>query len=147
MANQESQEKKRWLSRYRELVETANAYCKQAGEWYDRAVSTTKPLTGLPRASSPPRTDECYAKYMDCVSVSSEYAEGASKAMRQIRDAIEAVSDEKCRELLTHRYISGLKWYEIAGVMQYDQRWILKLHGKALGMVDVKHATKRHPET
>ena len=97
MANQESQEKKRWLSRYRELVKTANAYYKQAGEWYDRAVSTTKPLTGLPRASSPPRTDECYAKYMDCVSVSSEYAEGASKAMRQIRDAIEAVSDEKCR--------------------------------------------------
>ena len=34
--------------------------------------------------------------------------------------------------MLFYRYISGLAWWEIAEKMNYTERWVLKIHGKAL---------------
>lgn len=35
-------------------------------------------------------------------------------------------------DVLFYRYIKGLEWWEIAEKMNYSERWVLKIHGKAL---------------
>lgn len=43
---------------------------------------------------------------------------------RRVRASIEAVPDEEYRQLLTLRYIEGMKWNKIAKIMVYDEGYI-----------------------
>lgn len=65
---------------------------------------------------------------------------------KEIESVIRAVEDSTLRTLLEYRYINGKKWEEIALMMGYDYRYILKIHGKALSLLpsDLKKDTKRH---
>ena len=40
--------------------------------------------------------------------------------------------------LLELRYLEGKTWDEIAKAMDYDLRWIYRLHGKALKEIEVQ---------
>ena len=62
---------------------------------------------------------------------------------KEIESVIRAVEDSTLRTLLEYRYINGKKWEEIALMMGYDYRWVLRLHGRALELVDEK-AIKSH---
>lgn len=43
---------------------------------------------------------------------------------KRVKASIEAVPDEECRQLLTLRYIEGMKWDDIAKVMTYEEGYI-----------------------
>lgn len=64
----------------------------------------------------------------------------------EIIDFINQVENPNYRLLLELRYISGNTWEEIADKMQYDLRWIYRLHGKALREINNTplKAIKRH---
>jgi len=47
-------------------------------------------------------------------------------------DAIEAVEEERLREVLELYYIDGFTWDQVAETMGKDKRWIFRLHGRAL---------------
>ena len=42
------------------------------------------------------------------------------------------MKSENEKDVLFYRYIKGLEWYEIAEILKYSERWIHKIHGKAL---------------
>ena len=50
----------------------------------------------------------------------------------KVEAAIERVPDVRAREILRLRYINGKKWEEIAVELNYNYRWVTKLHGEAL---------------
>lgn len=50
----------------------------------------------------------------------------------QIETAIQTVSNADLRLLLKLRYIDGDTWETIAVKMNYNYRWTLYLHGRAL---------------
>lgn len=54
------------------------------------------------------------------------------KAFQRVQDSIEALKDGREKELLTLRYIRGLKWEEIAVKMGYSWQHIHKIHARAL---------------
>ena len=71
---------------------------------------------------------------------------------KEIEGIIRAVEDNILRTLLEYRYINGKKWEEIALMMGYDYRYILKIHGKALSLLPsdlgkkkTLKDTRRHP--
>ena len=70
---------------------------------------------------------------------------------KEIEGIIRAVEDSTLRTLLEYRYINGKKWEEIALMMGYDYRYILKIHGKALSLLPsdlgkkTLKDTRRHP--
>lgn len=49
-----------------------------------------------------------------------------------IEEAINNLQDTKEQDVLFYRYIKGLAWWEIAEKMRYSDRWVRKLHGRAL---------------
>lgn len=55
----------------------------------------------------------------------------------KIEYAIEAVQDDRQRELLRLRYLCGQTWASIASKMGVDVRWIYILHGRALSHISV----------
>lgn len=56
--------------------------------------------------------------------------------VRDERRALEAIirrlPDRRHREILRRRYCQGETWEKICGVMCYERRYMLKLHGEAL---------------
>lgn len=52
-------------------------------------------------------------------------------------DAIDRVDEARLREVLELYYLDGYTWEQVAKMMQLDQRWVYRLHGKALQKVRV----------
>lgn len=56
----------------------------------------------------------------------------------EIIDAIELVPDNTCRTILFERYINFKQWHQIARVVNYDEKHIIKhLHPKALNYIKI----------
>lgn len=51
---------------------------------------------------------------------------------QKIRTRIERMEDENEKDVLTYRYLRGMKWEDIAVKMNIGYRHILRIHGKAL---------------
>ena len=51
---------------------------------------------------------------------------------QEIRNRIERIEDENEKDVLTYRYLRGMKWEDIAVKMNIGYRHILRIHGKAL---------------
>jgi hypothetical protein len=68
---------------------------------------------------------------------------------KEIMDTINQVKNPCYQLLLEMRYISNKGWDEIAMEMGYDKRYMMKLHGRALKIIDeiLKEDTKRHRKT
>ena len=56
--------------------------------------------------------------------------------MIEVEDLISRVSDDRYRMVLLDRYISMMRWDDIARLHYYDVRWIYMLHEAALQEVD-----------
>lgn len=54
------------------------------------------------------------------------------RSFLRVQTAIEAVEDEAEKDLLTYRYLRGMKWEEIAVKMGYTWRHTIRVHGQAL---------------
>ena len=52
-------------------------------------------------------------------------------------DAIRSVGEPSLAEVLELYYIDGLTWEQVAQRMGLDQRWVYRLHGRALMCVKV----------
>ena len=52
-------------------------------------------------------------------------------------DAIRAVEEPRLAEVLELYYLDGLRWEDVAKRMGLDQRWVYRLHGRALMCVKV----------
>ena len=75
----------------------------------------------------------------DAIAVLEGYAERVNAkwdklvALRErAKELIARIIDWRCREVLTRRYLRGQSWERIAVDMEYDFRWIIRLHGRAL---------------
>lgn len=58
-------------------------------------------------------------------------------AYEDIARRINEIRNENEKDVLFYRYISGLEWWKIAERMRYSERWVLKLHGKALDHFEI----------
>ena len=89
----------------------------------------------------------------EVMTIAKNHLKKTAEKLSRLTDAtiIQAVEDSTLRTLLEYRYINGKKWEEIALMMGYDYRYILKIHGKALSMLpsDLSKKTlkdtRRHP--
>ena len=55
-----------------------------------------------------------------------------ARCYQKIERQIKQMENEDEQEVLRLRYITGLKWEEVALKMNYSWKWIHKIHGRAL---------------
>ena len=68
--------------------------------------------------------------------------DAAVKRRKEMEAAIATVEDRTLQLLLRYRYIDGMTWEQIAVKMNYDYRWTLRLHGRALTRLTIESHIK-----
>lgn len=93
-------------------------------------------ITGMPRGGASDWTDTAN-RVIDLKNrISAEMGE-LCRVKRLVNDAIDAVEDARYRRVLELRYRNYYTWERIAETMDYDSRWVRRLHASALACVVV----------
>ncbi len=131
---------KEYLRQYRDADDAINAKLDQIHRLRELATKTTQTLAkDRVRASGEQdKVAKIVTKIVDMEREVDADIDGLREVKRQVEDTIAGVSDPRERKVLTLRYINGLRWEEIAVQLNYDYRWVLRLHGEALQSVEAQ---------
>jgi len=138
-----SQEKIEYLKRYKDIDRRIQTKCDEKSIWMSRATKITPTLSDMPHGGQ--QQNKIEAAIEKIAEIETEIDSEIDELLTvkaEVKAAIDTVPIEKYRDLLERRYIRGKKWEQIAIDMNYDYRYVLKLHGYALQEVQVD--TKRH---
>ena len=128
----ENEKKKEYLRGYRNHVRRIRRIDSELQELREMRTSISVVNDGMPHGSG--QSDMSgYAAELDRLerALLSERHERV-QAYKEIVKRINMLRSENEKDVLFYRYIKGLEWYEIGDKMNYSERWIHKLHGKAL---------------
>lgn len=127
-----NEEKKQYLRRY----QVAKKRAKRIQEEIDALRSSeTSPVglgDGLPHGSGTSDLSGYAARWDALVRELEAEKERQMVTYREIRQQISMVPDPTEQEILSRRYLLEQRWEKISVEMNYDYRYVLKLHGKAL---------------
>lgn len=132
-----SQDKKAYLARYRDIKQAIDQRLDEAERLRALAEKTTTTLSDMPRGGGRNTREDTYAKLVD-LGIEIDREIGAYVQMRgDVEQAINTVGNMAQQNLLRYRYVNGWKWEKIAVEMNFDYRWILRLHGRALESMQI----------
>lgn len=129
-----NQEKIAYLKQYGYALRKENRLREEIAMWRSRAEKVTPSMSGMPGGGgdgSAPFVNAvdqiCKLEAMLCAQM---------MAMAQLREdieqAVEAVRDDRLREVLELYYIRNLTWEQVADTLHYGCRHVYKLHAQAL---------------
>ncbi len=134
-----TKEKKEYLKRYRKIDREVNQLLMEKDEIFSLGTKITPTYSDMPKGTGENN------KIQSTIEKLEEQEEKINKKIdllyevkEDIEKTLHTVEDDTLRVLLRYRYINGLTWEEIAVTMNYDYRWILRLHGKALNKLTIK---------
>ncbi len=132
MVQSENERKKEYLKGYRRHVRRINRIETELEELHAMSAPMSASNDGMPHGSG--QSDlSGYAAELDKLERSlREEKDKRVEAYKDIDERIKKLERENEKDVLFYRYIAGLAWWEIAEKMNYTERWILKIHGKAL---------------
>jgi DNA-directed RNA polymerase specialized sigma subunit len=117
---------KAYLMQYRESLERADEIEQHLHELKAEAIRL-KDHEGRSVA-----LDGAVQKYVDACNNSEAELNRLAALRAEIIGTIDAVKDDRLRNILRRRYILGQKWEQIAVSLMLEYRWVLRLHGRAL---------------
>lgn len=129
----ENEQKKEYLREYRGHVRRARRIEAEIMELQSMQASMSVNNDGMPHGSGQADLSG-YAAELDKLErdlIKERYER--IMTYQDIADRIKQLKSENEKDVLFYRYIKGLSWWEIAEKMNYSERWVLKIHGKALG--------------
>ena len=130
----ENEKKKEYLRSYRKHIRRIHRINAEIAEL--RAMKmypSMKPDDGMPHGSGGQDDLSGYAGDIDEMIRELQHERYLRiKTYQQIVRQIKRMRSENEKDVLFYRYIKGLEWYEIAEILKYSERWIHKIHGKAL---------------
>ena len=126
---------KTFLRRYLGLTARVDALKRAIDQAMERAFSIGVTLKEVKVLSSPAEHDPmardiCNA--MDACALLYEEKAKADAALREILTSIDSLADERQKEILTRRYVTGEGFPEICEAMHYEKTQIFVIHGRAL---------------
>ena len=134
-----NQQKKEYLSQYRVLVGQVEDIRCQLLELRELAVRTS-PLLTTGRTGGGPnihRLERAVEQLEDARERLAQKLEQAMAWRKDIEQLLDSVQDERHRRLLVHRYLLGQTWQQAAESLCMDERWLRRLHEKALAQLEI----------
>lgn len=127
-----NEEKKQYLRRYQEAKKRAKRIQEEIDALRSSETSPVGLGDGLPHGSSTSDLSGYAARWDELVRELEAEKEMQMVTYREIRQQISMVPDPTEQEILSRRYLLEQRWEKISVEMNYDYRYVLKLHGKAL---------------
>lgn len=130
----DNQQKKEYLSRYRAMMREVEAAHYQLRELNELGGYARPLLSGRHGGY---RLEED----VECLETARErLAEKIARAVAvrtKIEQIIDTVTDARFKQLLVHRYLLGQTWQQAAESLCMDERWLRRLHEKALAQLEI----------
>ena len=113
----------------------------------EEAQRCTSALDGMPHSPDIRKSpmEEAVGKILDLQIQVGKDLDRLLTVRSQIINVIDSIENPDYRLLLEKRYICGNTWREVAIKMNYDKRWIQRMHEKAIAVVQ-ERLTFRFPE-
>ena len=129
---------KEWLNRGRLLDLQINKLLAERDSVFDLAVKATGSIQKDKVQTSKKNTSErIYVKYISYTEENDKIVDELVEINHEILSAINEVEDPTLRTLLQLRYINFETWEQIANDMNYSYMQVCRLHGKALGKINM----------
>ena len=125
---------KAYLSQARHLDTRIKSKLQQVDSLNELATNCSLILTGMPRnpSASNSRMAEAITKIVDLQNEINRDIDKLVELKREIMGVIKAVQNPDFQTILEKRYLCFLSWEKIAVDMDYDLRYVHKLHTQAL---------------
>lgn len=127
-----NEEKKQYLRRYQAAKKRAKMIQEEIDELRSSKTSPVGLGDGMPRGRGTSDLSGYAARWDELVRELEAEREMQMVTYREIRQQIGMVPDPTEQEILSRRYLLEQRWEKISVEMNYDYRYVLKLHGKAL---------------
>ena len=135
----ESVTKKEFLNQYRNAEREIAIKLDEIVRLREMATKVTQVLTpDKVKGGMENRREESIAKIVDMEKEIGASIDNLKKIREQVEYAINAISNANQRDVLRLRYLDGMKWEQIAVKLNYDYRWVLRLHGMALHEIAIE---------
>lgn len=128
---------KEFLSQAKYLDARINSKIRQVSDLNDLATNATSALTGMPHNPNHGRSTmaDCVAKIVDLQAEINADIDALVDLKREILETIKGLENVEYQTILERRYLCFETWEKIADSMNYEIRYLHKLHGKALECV------------
>jgi hypothetical protein len=128
----ENEEKKKYLNGYIYSQRKIKLLAEQIDELRSNKMFPSVNNDGMPRASGINDLSGYAGKLDELIRQLEVEQDLAIQKRKEIRSQIQSMADETEKEILERRYLLGETWERIAVDMNYNYRWVLRLHGRAL---------------
>ena len=139
MVQDENNRKKEYLNGYRKAVRRIRRVDEDLEELQELAKSVkATDYSGMPHGGGTSKDLSDELARIDSLKrkLEREKEQGVESYI-SIEKCIGEVEDEEENDVLFYRYVKGLRWWEIAEKMECTERWVHKLHGRALNRLKI----------
>lgn len=133
---------KEYLSQAYRIDQRINSKLEQVQSLRDLAMKASATITDMPRSASPNthRVEDFLCKVLDLESEINADLCRLIDTKREIVTVVKCVENNELQTLLELRYLCFKTWEQIAVEMNFDLRWVHRLHNRALNEVDaIRH--------
>ena len=131
--------KKEFLNQYLNAEKEIGIKLDQIARLRELSTKITQTLTpDKVKSNSENRLKSSVSKIVDIEREIGASIDQLERTRLQVESVINSVPNVNQRNVLRLRYISGMKWEQIAVKLNYDYRWVLRLHGKALNKIAIE---------
>lgn len=134
-----SHEKKQVLMKYQTADKRINDLIEEKERLKAMLERTTPTYSLTSGGNNNDKLSNGVAKLIELENEINAEIEALYKSRLQIAAAMDKLPDENAKRVLYLRYIQGYRWERVALEMNYDTRWVYRLHGKALYQLDISH--------
>ena len=128
----ENEENKKYLLQYMNAKRREERLAQQIEDLRSQKMNPSLQMDGLPKGNKHSDLSGYAARLDDLIRQLEQEKEAAVKQYEEIHTQIHKMRDETEKEVLIRRYLLGETWEQIAVNMNYNYRWVLRIHGKAL---------------
>ena len=129
---EENEKKKSYLHSYIRSVRRVNRIQEEIPEIRAMRMGISMNNDGMPHGGGQSDLSN-YVAMLDEMELDLERERYRRICLYQeIRERIDKIKEDNERDVLFYRYIKGLDWWEIAEKMNYSERQIHRVHGRAL---------------
>ncbi len=142
----DNKEKCRYLNQYRIMHIEIDQITKELQGWQDLATRISPSYSDMPHGGGSDKVQTAAVEVAELTDKLNQKLHQAIMVQENIKKLLESLDDIKLRQLMSYRYINGMRWEEIAVRMDFNYRWVLRLHRKALNQIS-EQAIESHIKT
>ena len=142
----DNKEKCRYLNQYRIMHIEIDQITKELQRWQDLATRISPSYSDMPHGGGSDKVQTAAVEVAELTDKLNQKLHQAIMVQENIKKLLESLDDIKLRQLIYYRYINGMRWEEIAVRMDFNYRWVLRLHRKALNQIS-EQAIESHIKT